>query len=161
MAWWQPLKGLLSRPTPDWYVDRLAYVGSSAVNIGAHFNSFTLWNNSNPPAYFYVYGLFLGMAQGSDMVFGLPRGDQPSSTPNTPTPVIANQGSPPGLLYQESLANTPHLDNAPIQIWCAQGILAVLYGQLPLTVIPPNNGFQVIPNGQQAGMSCTFYYVWK
>jgi hypothetical protein len=160
MPWWQPLKGVLSRTTPEWYVQNLAMVGVSQVDNTPE-TAVCLWNNSSTGAYFYVYALLLAMTNSNDTYIGQFVGTPPGTLQGAASPVIGNQANPPGQIYVGVVAQPSVIRVVPFLIDMQSFTTYYWSSPFPLIVIPPNMGFALAGTGGTDVWNMTFWYVWK
>lgn len=164
MAWWQSLKGVLTRPTPDWYVDRMATAYGQGSNLGSK-GGCLLWNNSKPPVNFYVYAMVLTSdidKQPFEIQFvnstlgGVQFGNA--------MPVYYNGATPPGVVYAFDGAVTNTGQGIAIALGEVAGQAFNLGWGFPLFVIPPNIGLSVWvndPGAASVDFFANWWFLWK
>jgi len=161
VAFWQALKGVLTRPAPEWYLPNFAFAGGTASG-GASQSTLILWNNSSPGVNFYVYREEIS---GQSAHFGIAEGpiaQTLGSVNSTPGAVFLGSGSPPGQVYQSTGTNPDSL----ILAGNLGGYLPVdgmlnRAADYPLIVIPPNMGWVVTRNDVGNGLAVNWWFLWK
>jgi hypothetical protein len=161
MAFWHPLKGVLSHSTPDWYVDRLAYCGT-LVNGSNPEKWMTFWNDSKPGVNFYVYKIVLSDLTNFDDYQFIPTQQLVGSFRVGAFPVLLSGSTPPGKMYFGNFATIPSQTNSiGFQVSCGSQAPAILDASFPLFVIPPNSGIAIAGTAATDQFATTFWYVWK
>jgi len=162
MSFWQGLKGVLTRPTADWYADKLAFIGLN-VNGDANHSYGFLWNDSQPAVNFFVYKLTISSANQNDLYQGFPISTKSGTQQQHAYPVMLNAGTPPGHTYTVGGLSPNVANDCPMLI--AEQLQLdpiILDAAFPMVIIPPNMGFAISPSGG-GGINwfASFWYVWK
>jgi hypothetical protein len=162
MAFWQALKGVLTHSTPDWFIDKLAFI-SVNCNGDPNHSWVYLWNDSTPPVSFFIYKLTISSANTNDLWQGFPQGTNPGTVQQHAYPVNLASATPPGHTYTVG-GSSPNVGfDCPLQV--AQSLQLdpiVLDAHFPLFIVAPNSGFAISPSGGGGiNFFVTFWYVYK
>jgi hypothetical protein len=164
MAWWQALKGVLTRSTPDWYVDRMAVAYGQGSNLASK-GGCLLWNNSSPPVNFYIYAMILTTnIDKQPFEIQVVKSTLGGVLFGTPFPVYSNGATPPGQVYAFDGAPTNTGQGIAVALG-AMGPQAFSLGwNFPLFVIPPNTALSVWvndPGPATVDFFANWWFLWK
>jgi hypothetical protein len=160
MAFWGPLKGVLTHSTPDWYADKLAWtVGNCTNGIGA--SGVLLWNDSSPAVNFYVYRFLISDPNYPGEIIGYFQQSIIGSLYNHAYPVVLNTGTPPGKVYNFTGNIPADQQHVPFDFSFNATSTLDVPSDSPLFVIPPNSGFVFQDTGTATGFHVNFWYVWR
>jgi hypothetical protein len=97
-------KGVVNRPTMDWYADQAAAGVVSVLASSAVFSCAALYNNAPQGSYLYCYAIGESDSHTSGMIWGAYNG-QPLSTQGNVQQLKFDQPAIPGELWGGTLAD--------------------------------------------------------
>lgn len=158
MATYRRPKGSYTRPTPDFFVDQLAY-SSGQVNGGGGGAgvSVSLFNNDPQSRHFHLYGLWPNDSNFQQLyaaVYAGPFGTEYDHA----YPVITDNPQPPGLIYTGGTPAGLNLVNQPLT-WQGDQPTAPILSQWPISVIPPGYSFIVYNGFASAALIVSFWWI--